>query len=203
MTKLEWQKFYETGEGKKINDSKLPWVIPTLDETLSNALSELNLNSGSFLNVGTGLGSQAFGLKQLGFTVTATDISEDAINKAKQLYPNVNFIVDDILSTTLTEQFDYVLDRLTLIHINEDDRSLYFNNIKSLIKPGGLFFLICLDKDQVLAPHNDMGKFSQDELDSFMGSGFTRTRSESYILSIEGKPMTHTLKRIFCIYRKI
>ena len=50
--------------------------------------------------MGTGPGTQAIKFSELGFDVTASDLSEYAVEKAKRLSDKVNFIVDDILDSS-------------------------------------------------------------------------------------------------------
>jgi SAM-dependent methyltransferase len=90
----------------------MPWYNENLDFDLEEEITQRKLATGKFLDLGTGPGTQAIQLSKLGFVVTASDLSEHAIEKARNLSGDVNFIVDDILNSKLKEnEFDYVFDR--------------------------------------------------------------------------------------------
>src|SRR6266542_6223000 len=105
-----WEVLYREQEIES-----MPWFNPELDEDLEKALDELGLRSGSALDLGTGPGTQAIHLARLGFTVTATDISEAATRlaseKARKEGIEITWEQDDILDTRLDRQFDLIFDR--------------------------------------------------------------------------------------------
>ena len=78
---------------------------------LEKELDRRIINSGKFLDLGTGPATQAILLAKRGFNVVGSDLSEAAIKRARNVYAsekNVNFIVDDILNSNIKEnQFDY------------------------------------------------------------------------------------------------
>ena len=59
--------------------------------------------------------TQAIWLAKSGFNVIGSDLSEDAINRARNVYANeknANFVVDDILNSNLKDnEFDCIFDR--------------------------------------------------------------------------------------------
>src|SRR5262249_10073031 len=69
----------------------MPWYNPTLDHDLDAALTARNLSRGTFLDIGTGPGTQAALLAKRGFTVTATDLADTAITKASALSADVRW----------------------------------------------------------------------------------------------------------------
>ena len=87
----------------------MPWYSEDLDYDLKEEIIKRNLAttnnkiSSKFLDLGTGPGTQALYLSELGFDVTASDLSEYAIEKAEHLSNKINFIVDDILNSNLKE----------------------------------------------------------------------------------------------------
>ena len=80
-------------------------------------------NDSKFLDIGTGPGTQALRLSELGFNVTGSDLSEYAIEKARKISNRVNFIVDDILNSKFKEnEFEYVFDRGCFHVLSINDR---------------------------------------------------------------------------------
>jgi ubiquinone/menaquinone biosynthesis C-methylase UbiE len=91
---------------QKSNIESLPWYNENLDYDLENELDHRKITKGRFLYFGTGPATQAVLLAKRVFNITATDLSESAINRARTMYTNetdVNFIVDDILNSKLKE----------------------------------------------------------------------------------------------------
>lgn len=96
----------------------MPWYYLKLDPDLEYKLSERQIKKGTFLDLGTGPRTQAIELAKRGFNVTASDISDIAIEKAKEIcknhetLKNIPFLVDNIINSQLpSNNFDFVLDR--------------------------------------------------------------------------------------------
>jgi len=82
-----------------------------------------------------------------GFDVTAIDISETAIAKARSRSVkeglSIDFIRDDILDSRLDRTFDLVLDRGCFHVLDPDRRSDYIETVSRLLEPDGHLFLKC------------------------------------------------------------
>jgi len=102
----DWNSVYA---GTKVED--MPWYLPELDPDLKEALAEYHIVSGSFLDIGTGPGTQAIALSEMGFEVTGVDISQDAISNAQKLNEHVIFLQDDILNSRINQKFNSIFDR--------------------------------------------------------------------------------------------
>src|SRR3989338_7658533 len=101
---IDWDEVY-AGD---VED--LPWYSEALDEDVERALASRGIREGTFLDIGTGPGTQAAALSARGFAVLGTDVSRRAVSKARRRFPKVRFLVDDIPRTRLKGSFDYVLD---------------------------------------------------------------------------------------------
>ena len=162
----DWNLLYKNE--KVVN---MPWYNENLDFDLEEEIIQRKIVSGKFLDLGTGPGTQAIQLSKLGFVVTASDLSEHAIEKARNLSGNVNFIVDDILNSKFKEnEYDYVFDRGCFHVLSVIDRKKYIMKIKNIIKNDGILFLKCFsDKEpRKEGPH----RFSEDEVREVFGSDF-------------------------------
>ncbi|MDQ2996812.1 MAG: class I SAM-dependent methyltransferase [Chloroflexota bacterium] len=108
--------------------------------------------SGSALDLGTGPGTQASQLAQRGFDVTAVDISEAAIRRARDTAVAhglaISWQQDDILATRLAGQFDLIFDRGCFHVLPAERRQEYISTVASLLKPGAYFFLKCFSQLQ-------------------------------------------------------
>ncbi|MDX1596111.1 MAG: class I SAM-dependent methyltransferase [Nitrosopumilaceae archaeon] len=140
----DWDDFYNEAE---IED--LPWFTRRLDFDLQIELKSRGIRKGNFLDLGTGIGTQAIALSKMGFNVTGADISKIAIDKAKKRYDKINFVVDDILNTKFTDNsFDFIFDRGIFHLFDESDRPKFVNQIKRILNDGGFYFLKCMSTDE-------------------------------------------------------
>ncbi|MFL6309729.1 MAG: class I SAM-dependent methyltransferase [Nitrososphaera sp.] len=136
-----WDNLYANEEAV----FSLPWYNKGLDDDLREQLSSINMTRGKrFLDLGTGPATQATELSKLGFQVTATDISKNAISRAKSMSKeeDIEFIVDDILNSKLKEDyFDYIFDRGCFHVLEPSSRQRYINQVSRILRDNGLLFL--------------------------------------------------------------
>ena len=123
-----WNDLYKH---TKVTDMTL--YNPDLDADLASALDRLDIKSGSFLDVGTGPATQAMHLKNRGFGVTGTDLSQKAISLALEKYSGIRFVHDNILETSLSGKFDYIFDRGCFHVIDPEKREIYVRNVHRLL----------------------------------------------------------------------
>jgi len=143
----DWEELY-----REQDVEKMPWFTPELDHDFSLALKSLRICSGHVLDLGTGPGTQAIALAELGFDVVASDISDSAVRKAevraKQKGRALLFLKDDILATRLKGPFDVIFDRGIFHVFPPGKRGAYVQNVDGLLKKGGFLFLKCFsDKE--------------------------------------------------------
>ena len=191
--KRNWDKLY-----KAVNVESMPWYLPELDPDVRNALYEYRLTSGTFLDLGTGPGTQANELSKMGFTVTGSDISAEAVKNAQKLNENIRFLQDDILKSKMNKQFDYILDRGCFHTIDEDKRFIYLAQIEKLLNKEGLLFLKCFsDKNTYTGgPHH----FSRSLINSIFSQRFDILK---IIDSVYQNISDQQNKSLFIILRKI
>jgi len=112
----------------------------------------------SILDCTCGIGTQAIGLALRGYTVTGTDISMQAINRAKReaesFGVSINFDVADIrnLEKRVSGSFDVVIScDNSLPHLlNDDDLEAAARSISSKLRDNGLFLASIRDYDKIL-----------------------------------------------------
>ena len=164
-----WDDYY-----KDTNVKTMPWYEANLDHDVENEIKSNSLNSGNFLDLGTGPGTQAIQLSTYGFDVTGTDISNSAIEKAKELSDKVNFVVDDILNSNLPDsKFDFIFDRGVFHVFDVNQRTTYLSQIKRILNDNGILFLKCMSREEKSLPDDGMPhKFSKQNIEHFFSSDF-------------------------------
>ena len=161
----DWDEYY-----KETKVEVMPWYEKNLDHDLENELESNNYNVGNFLDLGTGPGTQAIQLSKYNFDVTGTDISKSAIEKAKKLSNEINFLVDDILNSKLADKkFDFIFDRGIFHIFDVSQRPQYVKQIKRILNDNGILFLKCMSTEEKNLLDNNMPhKLSKQEIiDSF------------------------------------
>jgi SAM-dependent methyltransferase len=169
----DWETLYKNQEVEC-----MPWFSESLDPDLELELDKMKIRKGSFLDLGTGPGTQAIKLFERGFDVTASDLSSTSIHKALVRYKNkmnnkIKFIVDDIIKSHLSSnEFDFIFDRGCFHVISPEKRSIYMEEVNRILKEGGLLFLKCFSEKE---PLRDTGpyRFSHEMIKKiFENSGF-------------------------------
>ena len=97
------------------------------------------------LDLGCGLGRHAVTLAKAGFTVTATDSSETAIEHlndwAKRLGLSIDTKACGFLDDELpAESFDLVLAYNAIYHGGREDMAAAISHVRDVLRPGGLLF---------------------------------------------------------------
>ena len=77
----DWETLYKNQEVECMS-----WFSESLDPDLELELDKMKIKKGSFLDIGTGPGTQAIKLFERGFDVTASDLSSTSIHKASVRY---------------------------------------------------------------------------------------------------------------------
>jgi len=175
MTDKELENFKETFPGwdeyyKKTKVEVMPWYEKNLDHDLEYEIKTNNYNVGTFLDLGTGPGTQALQLSKYDFNVTGTDISQSAIENAQKLSNEINFLVDDILDSKLADKkFNFILDRGIFHIFDVSQRPQYVKQITRILNDNGILFLKCMSIEEKNLADNDMPhKLSKQEImDSF------------------------------------
>ncbi|CAL9071937.1 unnamed protein product [Musa textilis] len=153
--------------------------------TSDSGRTSKDLSGWSVLDIGTGNGLLLQELAKQGFSnLTGTDYSEGAIVLAQNLatrngYPNINFLVDDVLETKLDRKFQLVMDKGTLdaIGLHPDGplkRIMYWESVSNLVAPGGILVITSCNntKDELLQEVENLNqkKTSMQELDPESGN---------------------------------
>ena len=123
--------------------------------------NKLQPNSKSvILDVGCGTGHLVDKLNQFGLNVIGIDKSSSMISKAKENYPDYNFVVGDVLDVSKfnNNNFTHIICLYFTIYYFED-KMKFFNNCMEWLFPGGTLIIHLVNRDKfdpILPPGNPL-----------------------------------------------
>ena len=163
-----WNNLY-----KNQNVETMPWYSRNLDSDLEEELEKRKITKGRILDLGTGPATQAIELYKKGLQVIGSDVSEAAINRAREVYDyyKISFIVDDNLNSTIKDKsFDNVFDRGCFHVLPIEKRPVYIREINRILDDNGILFLKCFSTKEPRqeGPH----RFSEDEIRQLFRNDF-------------------------------
>ena len=132
-----WEERYRTGS--------TPWDIGRPDFNLTDMVTERPIRNCKALEIGCGTGSNAVWLAQQNFSVTATDVSDIAIQKAKERASDAGvkcvFLVSDFLNDEIPgAPFGFVFDRGCFHSFDSDEeRKQLAENVAFHLEKEGLW----------------------------------------------------------------
>jgi len=125
----------------------IAWAKGEVNPFLQEYLDNFRETPSKAIVIGCGLGDDAFALYAAGFDVTAIDISEEAINWAKERFDGaeIDFRVADLfaLPEELLGQFDFVFEAFTIQSLPLALRDRVITAITSLMKPDAKVLAVC------------------------------------------------------------
>ena len=128
------------------------------------------------LVVGCGLGDDARYLHDLGFRVTAFDISPTAIEWARRLHreTDINFIVADLFDPPKQwyQAFDFVLEVYTIQPLPMEIRSQVIDAIANFVKLHGKLVVVTRGREDDEIPTELPWALSRQDLSRFEKNGF-------------------------------
>ncbi|MBW1712387.1 MAG: class I SAM-dependent methyltransferase [Deltaproteobacteria bacterium] len=153
MTKPDyWQERYRTGNS--------PWDIGRPDANLTEMVEKRPIPSCKALDVGCGTGDNAVWLARRGFTVTGTDFTQIAIQKAQenaaQAGVSCTFLRSDFMGQKIPgAPFGFIFDRGCFHMFDSDqERAELAQNVAAHLETGGLWLSILGSADD---PPRDPG----------------------------------------------
>ena len=129
-----------------------PFFVEWPDETLVDDFQNGLMLPGRVLELGCGNGRNAIYLTSQGFSVDAVDFSEAALiwarERAEAAGQRVNFIQTSIFELDVASgTYDIVYDSGCFHHTPPHRRASYLELVSTVLKPGGVFNLICFSPE--------------------------------------------------------
>ena len=164
----------------------IPWADLKVNPNLEGWLRQRGIqgNGKKALKVGCGLGDDAERLAQLGFEVTAFDISPTAIRWCQNRFPasRVSYRVQDLFQAPPEWEmaFDFILESYTLQVLPENLRKPAMERISSFVAPGGTLLVIARGRESTDPPGDMPWPISRNELKHFAARGLMEVSFEDY-----------------------
>lgn len=179
---LGWfDALYEEAEG---DNEKIPWADLEPNKFLVRFAEKTNLkgNNRKALVVGCGLGDDAKYLHDLGFDVTAFDISKTAIDWAKKIHSktDIKFFVMDLFESPKEwyQEFDYVLEVYTIQPLPLEIRPNVIDAIANFVKKDGTLLVVTRGRENDEIPPELPWALSKQDLSRFTENGLKQTHFE-------------------------
>lgn len=164
------------------DNEKIPWADLEPNKFLRKFAEETDLkgNNRTALVVGCGLGDDARFLYDLGFNVTAFDISETAIEWARKIHQDtdIGFFTADLFDTPKEwyQAFDFVLEVYTIQPLPLEMRSQVIDAISNFVKfPFGKLLVVTRGREDDEVPLELPWALSRKDLSRFDANNFKQT----------------------------
>jgi len=172
---------YKGAEG---NNEMIPWADLEPNRFFREwaEKSDLQGNDRTALVVGCGLGDDARYLHDLGFKVTAFDISPTAIEWARRLHQetDINFVVADLFEPPKEwfQAFDFVLEIYTIQPLPMELRPQVIDAIANFVKFQGRLLIVTRGREDDEIPPELPWQLSRQDLSRFEENGFRQMSFE-------------------------
>lgn len=133
------------------------------------------------LDIASGEGYGSYILAEKASSVVGVGLSEEAVHYASSKYPkdNLEFLLGSVTNIPVKGEsvFDVIISFETIEHISFDDQQKFMQEVKRLLKPGGVFIvstpnkLLCSDIPQYQNEHH-VNEYYIDEFVKFLGEHF-------------------------------
>ncbi|MGI5376264.1 class I SAM-dependent methyltransferase [Streptomyces sp. CA-251387] len=176
-----WERVY-----RNVGDGPTPWDISETPAEVLHWIARVP-SPARVIDLGCGRGRTACALATSGHDTVGIDFSSSAVGEARRTaaqlgLANVSFEVADILHFRARRPFDLAIDYSVFHHIRPVDRDMYRDTIAALVRPDGLFGMVCYSDrdpsaqggpDRVGSLGNTIHHPSTDEVVSLLSGHFS------------------------------
>ncbi len=186
-----FEALYKESDG---DNEMIPWadLEPNVYFRQWAEANDLRGNGRTALVVGCGLGDDAKYLHDLGFKVTAFDISPTAIEWAKKLYvdKDIQFEVADLFEPfrEWLGGFDFVLEIYTIQPLPLVMRPQVVDAIAAFVAENGKLVVVTRGREDDVEPDELPWPLSRKDLSQFGANGLTQTDFQIFPPENDGEP---------------
>lgn len=147
MKKKQWRAYTDLAWTDSIIAPPKDYAEET--EQFVKAIKEnSHIETKTLLHLGCGAGGHDYTFKKH-FKVTGVDISEEMLELAKEVNPEIKYICGDMRTVNLGESFDAVAIPDSIMHmITLDDLRKTINTASQHLKPGGVLLIVAHIKEE-------------------------------------------------------
>jgi len=151
---------------------EIPWNIETVPDALVELVESGRVKPCKTIDLGCGTGNYAIYLASMGFDVTGIDVSQTAIEiareNAKKEDVKCNFLIADLLGDLheIKETFDFAYDWELLHHIFPENREKYVENVYRILSPMGKYLSVCFSEKN--PQFGGLGKYRKTPLSTVL-----------------------------------
>lgn len=162
------------------DNERIPWADLEPNKYLRIWAEQTNLrgNNRTALVVGCGLGDDAKFLHDLGFRVTAFDISPTAIEWARKLHSesDIKFVAADLFDPPKEwfQAFEFVLEVYTIQPLPLEMRSQVIDAIANFVEFNGKLIVVTRGREDDEIPNELPWALSKKDLSRFETNGFVQ-----------------------------
>jgi len=166
--------FNDLYEEHKENHEKIPWARKAVNPLLQSYLEdESNTHKGKALVVGCGLGDDAHALEVAGYEVVAIDVSEAALEIAKErsVGSSIKYEKQDIfdMPQKYDEHFDFVFEALTIQSLPREFREKMIAAVVKTLAPNAKLLVVAHKQQREF--DGPPWPLTQEEVDLFKSHG--------------------------------
>ena len=183
--------FDDLYKNNKETQENIPWARQAVNPLLQSYLDNDAEHKGRALVIGCGLGDDAIALEMAGYDVVAIDVSQTALNLAKERFQDssIQFIKQDIFE--YDEQFDFVFEALTIQSLPIEFREQMITAVAGRVAEGGKLLLVAHQRDEIL--NGPPWPLTLEEINMFKSQGLTELSHE---LHTEESKISNTRFRV-------
>jgi methyl halide transferase len=161
MEAIDWNQRYV--------DADTPWDSGIPSEELTRFVDAGLVKPCRALELGCGTGTNAIFLAQRGFQVTAVDISETAINKAKEKAEKAGVSIELIRAdvtdfSAAGKPFKFVFDRGTYHVVRNFNIGGLQRTLSTVVEPGGYYLVLAGNANEDAPPDKGPPRVAAHEL---------------------------------------
>ena len=155
------RKYYEAYDDRyrQVHGRDLQWASDEPSKVVSQVMAQYGITGAHrILEIGCGEGRDAIHLLNAGYSLTATDISPEAIRYCRERWPEFrdHFQILDCIGGELEEKFDFIY-AVAVIHmlVEDADRAAFYRFIREHLEKDGVA-LVCTMGDGTMERCSDV-----------------------------------------------
>ncbi len=163
-----WEEYYQ-----RYAPDRLPWERGRPDTNLVELVESGTVEKGRVLDICSGLGTQAIYLAEKGFKVYGIDISQTAVNMAKQRCENKGLVCNLIQGDAANLKypngfFTLVFDRGCFHSLPSEKRESFIRGIHRVLKLRGKYHMTCFSYKNGQVPNH----FTENDIRRYFSTLF-------------------------------